>query len=125
MTHVNLDFYHSFISFDLKQSEKYRISVTRFTERFVPPSWMPVAPPGHEAARVFEVLDVCAGLTAAGSPFDFLQERLDVCESCSASALSQARQQLHTCSRLQRTGLDQDIPGTLSGISIFSIQSFW
>lgn len=59
VTHVNLDFYHSFFSFDLKQSEKYRISVTRLTERFVPPSWMPAAPPGHEAARVFEGLDVC------------------------------------------------------------------
>ncbi|XP_005755079.1 patatin-like phospholipase domain-containing protein 4 isoform X3 [Pundamilia nyererei] len=51
-----------------------------------------------------------------------IMERL-VCESC--SALSQARQQLHTCSRLQRTGWDQDIPGTLSAISVFSIQSFW
>lgn len=55
--------------------------MTRLTERFVPPSWMPAAPPGHEAARVFEGLDVCAGLTAAGSPFDFLQERLGVCEA--------------------------------------------
>lgn len=50
--HLKMDFYHSLIAFDLKQSEKYRISITRFTEKFVPPSWMLVAPPGHEGASL-------------------------------------------------------------------------
>lgn len=116
--HLNVDFYHNLISFDLKQSEKYLISMTRFTEKFVPPSWMLVAPPGHEGASLKCWMFVQVWLLLGHRLISFRSRLLCLCTRPRSAVkpkrleewgwfIHTARQQLHTCSRLQRTVLDR------------------